>query len=289
MEYASVQPVARATPVQVAAKVEPVVAAPEINTSPVARILERTKFPNFTNEIGQEMLLVTSGEFIMGSEAPEAAPHEQPALRTTIGCFYMARFPVTNAQYEEFDPSHVNRRAPWADDLHPVVYVNSKDAIAFCEWLSAREGRKYRLPTEAEWEYAARGTDSRIFPWGPKLDAGHLANFADSRTNFAWRDPRIDDGWAETSPVGMYPRGASPFGIEDLAGNVFEWCLDFFDKYRTHNRVNPKGPLGGSKRNYRGGSWKSRAGTLRASARAYNVPEYLSNDVGFRIICESEG
>jgi formylglycine-generating enzyme required for sulfatase activity len=269
-------------------RVDAGVSVPEVNTSPVARILERTKFPNFTNAIGQEMLLVTSGDFIMGSEAPDAASHEQPALKTTVSCFYMARFPVTNAQYEQFDPTHVNRRAPWADDSHPVVYVNSKDATAFCDWLSAKDGRRYRLPTEAEWEYAARGTDSRIFPWGPKLDGGHFANFADARTNFAWRDARIDDGWAETSPVGAYPRGVSPFGIEELAGNVFEWCLDYFDVYRGRNRVNPKGPASGTKRNYRGGSWKSRAGSLRASARAYNVPEYLSNDVGFRVICECE-
>lgn len=235
------------------------------------------------------MLLVPSGEFLMGSDAPDAAPHEQPPAQTIIGCFYMTRFPITNAQYECFDPAHRSRRAPWADDSHPVVYVNSKDATAFCQWLSSKEGRKYRLPTEAEWEYAARGMDNRVYPWGGRLDGGNYANFADRRTNFAWKDASIDDGWAQTSPVGSYPRGASPFGIEDMAGNVFEWCLDFFDVYRARNRVNPKGPLAGTKRIYRGGSWKSRAASLRASARAFNAPEYLSNDVGFRVICECGG
>ncbi len=152
-------------------------AAPTVNTSPAARLQERSRYPNFTNELGIEMILVPSGVFLMGSDARDVAPHEQPAVQTTIGCFYMARFPVTNKQYEAFDPRHVIRRATWADETHPVVYVSSKDAIAFCEWLSKREGRKYRLPTEAEWEYAARGTDNRIFPWGDRLDNGQMREF----------------------------------------------------------------------------------------------------------------
>jgi formylglycine-generating enzyme required for sulfatase activity len=198
----------------------------------------------------------------------------------------MARFPVTNAQYERFDPSHRAKRAPWADDRHPVVYVSSRDAEKFCAWLSTQEGRKYRLPTEAEWEFAARGTDERLFPWGDTFGAGHFANFADKRTSFAWRDATIDDGFAESSPVGAYPRGVSPFGLEDLAGNVFEWCLDYFEAYRGKEKVNPRGPVNGAKRVYRGGSWKSRVGSLRTTARNSNVPEYSSNDVGFRVVCE---
>ncbi len=287
-----VAPAAPANPVPAApavAKKDSGVVIPKVNTSPVARALERTKYPSFTNSIGCELLLVPSGEFVMGSEAPDAAPHEKPALQTTVSCFYMTRFPITNAQYECFDPGHRSRRAPWADETHPVVYVNSKDAVAFCQWLSAKEGRKYRLPTEAEWEYAARGMDNRAYPWGGRLDAGHFANFADRRTSLAWRDGNIDDGWAQTSPVGAYPRGSSPFGIEDMAGNVFEWCLDFFDVYRARIRVNPRGPMEGIKRVYRGGSWKSRAASLRTSARAFNAPEYSSNDVGFRVVCECGG
>ncbi|HEV7404334.1 MAG TPA: SUMF1/EgtB/PvdO family nonheme iron enzyme [Chthoniobacteraceae bacterium] len=272
-----------AAPKQLASQVAPVV-----NTSPVARLHERNRYPNFTDEVGSEMILVPSGVFLMGSDSRDVAPHEQPAVQTTIGCFYMARFPVTNQQYEKFDPRHAIRRAPWADDSHPVIYVSSKDAIAFCEWLSKREGRKYRLPTEAEWEYAARGTDNRVFPWGDRLDSGQLANFADKRTNFPWSDATIDDGYAETAPVGKYPRGASPFGIEDLAGNVNEWCLDFFDFYRGQARVNPKGPANGTKRVYRGGSWRSRSTSLRASARAFNTTDYVANDLGFRVVCECE-
>jgi formylglycine-generating enzyme required for sulfatase activity len=261
---------------------------PTIQPSPVSRAHERQMHPNFTNSIGLEMRLVTSGSFQMGSASPEAAIQEQPVTPVSISCFFMARFPVTNAQYEMFDPSHRTKRAPWANENHPVVYVNSREAEKFCSWLTSKQGRKYRLPTEAEWEYAARGIDNRIFPWGEKLDAGHFANFADKRTSFAWRDPGIDDGFAETAPVGSYPRSASPFGLEDMAGNVFEWCLDSFEAYKGKERVNPRGVANAQKRMYRGGSWKSRAGSLRASARNFNLPDYSSNDVGFRVVCECE-
>jgi len=259
-----------------------------IQSTPASRARERQMYPNFTNSIGMELRFVTSGSFLMGSVEPDAAPQEQPVTPVSISCFYMSRFPVTNAQYELYDPSHRTKRAPWADENHPAVYLNSRDAEKFCGWLSARQGRKYRLPTEAEWEYAARGIDNRIYPWGEKLDAGNYANFADKRTSFAWRDTVIDDGFAETAPVGSYPRGASPFGIEDMAGNVFEWCLDVFEAYKGKERVNPRGVAAANKRIYRGGSWKSRAGNLRAAARNHNLPDYSSNDVGFRVVCECE-
>ena len=234
------------------------------------------------------MLLVPSGAFHMGSTAPDAAAHEQPITPVTLTGFYMARFPVTNAQYELFDPLHIAKRATWGTDLHPVVYVTSRDAEKFCTWLSSKEGRKYRLPTEAEWEFAARGADGRTFPWGEALNAGNLANFADRQTRFAWREPEIDDGYPETAPVGSFPRGASPFGIEDLSGNVFEWCFDFFEPYKGKEKTNPRGPSNGPKRMYRGGSWKSRVSNLRATARNFNLPDYSSNDVGFRIVCECD-
>ena len=263
---------------------KPVVVAP----SPLGRSQERLSYPNFTNTAGMEMLLITSGVYVMGSTGRDAQTNEQPLTKVTVSCFYMARFPVTNAQYEAFDPGHKTRRAPWANESHPVVYVNSREAEKFCLWLSARERKKYRLPTEAEWEYAARGIDGRTFPWGERFDAGHFANFADLRTTFAWRDNVIDDGFAETAPIGSYPKGVSPFGIDDLAGNVFEWCLDGFEPYRGKERTNPRGPAEGPKRVYRGGSWKSRVGSLRTTARAFNLPDYSTNDVGFRVICECE-
>ena len=258
------------------------------NPSPLVRAGERLKYPNFTHSAGVEMLLISSGMFSMGSEAKDAPPQEQPVGNVALSCFYLGRFPVTNAQFEKYDPVHKNKRASWADGEHPVVYVTSREAEKFCQWLSAREGRKYRLPSEAEWEYAARGSEPRIFPWGDKLDGGQFANLADKRTSFAWRDTVLDDGFAESAPVGSYPRGASPFGIEDMAGNVFEWCGDFFEPYRGRERHNPRSATTNAKRIYRGGSWKSRAVNLRATARNFNLPDYSSNDVGFRIVCECE-
>ena len=279
-------PAAVAKALAPAAPAAPRKAAATVSFSPLVLAQERQKYPKFANALAMEMLLVPSGRFQMGSESPDAVEHEKPVTPIVLGCFYLARHPVTNAQYEQFDPGHRSKRAPWADDRHPVVYVNSREAEKFCQWLSAKEGKKYRLPTEAEWEYAARGTENRAFPWGGRLDAGHYANFADKRTAFAWRDTVIDDGFAETAPVGSYPRGASPFGLEDLAGNVFEWCADYFEAYKGKERTNPRGPSGGTKRIYRGGSWKSRPGNLRTSARNFNLPDYSSNDVGFRVVCE---
>jgi formylglycine-generating enzyme required for sulfatase activity len=160
--------------------------------------------------------------------------------------------------------------------------------MKFCQWLSIRERKKYRLPTEAEWEYAAKGTDGRRYPWGNFDKRGDLANFADKNTSFAWSDRQIDDGYAESAPVGSFPRGASPFGIEDMSGNVWEWCSNFFEQYKPTPKIDPHGPPSGTKRVYRGGSWKSRFASLRTTARSTNLPNFSCNDLGFRIVCECD-
>jgi formylglycine-generating enzyme required for sulfatase activity len=249
---------------------------------------ELRRYPAFTSSIGTQMLFIPSASFVMGSAKPDAPVNEQPPTRVTLSRYYLSRYPVTNAQYEQFAPDHKSRRGSWAADDHPAIYVSSLDAIKFCQWLSARERKRFRLPTEAEWEHAARGSDERTYPWGEKIGLGNLANFADANTTFAWRDPQVNDGFAETSPVGSYPAGASPFGIEDLSGNVWEWCLDYYEGYKGGERANPRGPQHGTQRVYRGGSWKSRFASLKATARGYNQPAYASNDVGFRIACECE-
>jgi formylglycine-generating enzyme required for sulfatase activity len=248
---------------------------------------ERLHHTNFRCSLGFEMLFVPSGEFTMGSEETGAAPNERPLTRVTVSRFYMSRYLITNAIYETFAPRHAQKRMPGTGDLHPVVYVSSMEAMSFCEWLSAQERRKFRLPTEAEWEYAARGTDGRRYPWG-RHTGRDLANFADTKSGLAQGDAEIDDGYPQTSPVGAFPFGASPFGIEDMAGNVWEWCLDYYAPYSGGTKANPHGPLNGSRRVCRGGSWKSRFSSLRTTVRSSNAPLFSCNDLGFRVVCECE-
>ena len=242
----------------------------------------------FVNSLGTQMLFVPASEFVMGSNAIDAGPTERPISKVTLGRYFICKHPVTNAEYEQFDPSHARKRAPGAGDRHPVVHVSSLEAMKFCQWLTTRERKKYRLPTEAEWEFAARGKDGRKYPWGNYDGRGDLANFADRNTVFAWSDHDISDGFPESSPVGAFPNGASPFGLLDMAGNVWEWCVDFYEPYRGVPRVNPRGPTSGAKRIYRGGSWKSRFNSLRTTTRGSNVPAYSCNDLGFRVVCECD-
>ena len=249
---------------------------------------ESQHFPDYTNSLGGEMLFVPSTTFVMGSDAPGAAANEQPTTRVTLSRYYLSRHPITNAVYEKFDPAHRSRRGAWADDRHPAIYVSYADAMKFCQWLSGKERKRYRLPSEAEWEWAAKGEKALVYPWGDQTGKGTLANFADALTTFPWRDAQVNDGYAETSPVGSYPDGAGPFGADDMAGNVWEWCLDFYDAYKGGEKTNPRGPLNGAQRVYRGGSWKSRFASLKTTTRGYNLPTYASNDVGFRIVCECD-
>ena len=267
------------------APVTPTVAAP----TALSVDEERARYPNFSSEaIDQPFVLIPSGSFMMGSTSSGAAANEQPTAKVNLTRFFISRHPITNEQYELFDPSHRSKRLVKADKRHPVVYVSSLEAIKFCQWLSSRERKRYRIPTEAEWEFAARGTDGRTYPWGETTSRGDLANFADANTAFAWSDRAVNDGFAETSPVGAFPRGASPFGVEDMAGNVWEWCLDFYEAYKVAEKTNPQGPRAGSQRILRGGSWKSRFNSLRASARSFNAPNFAANDVGFRVVCECD-
>ena len=268
-----------------AAHVEEKPAAPKIEFN---ADVERSRYGNFTNTLGGTMIFVPSGEFTMGTEAMDAAPNEHPTRQVALTRYYVSRYLITNADYEQFDRAHQSKRATGASDRHPVVYVSYLDAVKFCQWLSTRERRKYRLPTEAEWEYAAKGHDNRKYPWGNYDGRGDLANFADRNTVFAWSDREIDDGYPESSPVGAFPLGASPFGIEDMAGNVWEWCLDYYELYRPGAKTNPRGPSGGTKRVHRGGSWKSRFSSLRTTVRNSNVPGFSCNDLGFRIVCECD-
>jgi formylglycine-generating enzyme required for sulfatase activity len=224
----------------------------------------------FTDTVsGVEFVRVPAGEFRMGSEEDEDA---RPVHQVRLDGFWVGRCEVTRAQYARFlaatghpEPAHwKNPRFTQADQ--PVIGVAYEDAVAFCRWAGGR------LPGEAEWEYAARGSDGRRFPWGNEEPDGSRAIF------------HLD---VATGPaaVGTAKNGASPFGALDMAGSVFEWCADWYDAdyYAKSPTANPPGPAAGEQRVIRGGSWVSLPDACRATARAKYPPTGRSTLVGFRV------
>jgi serine/threonine-protein kinase len=175
-------------------------------------------------------------------------------------------------------------RGPGSDikglDDHPVVQVSWNEAKAYCEWA----GRQ--LPTEAQWEKAARGPDGRKYPWGNDPVAGNLLNFADKNLAVSWADKTIDDGYQFTSPVGHYPKGASPYGVLDMAGNVDQWVADWYDEkyYASSPAQNPPGPASGQNRVERGGAYLGSTWNFRTAYRDWEVPEFGLDFLGFRCV-----
>lgn len=171
-------------------------------------------------------------------------------------------------------------------DDHPVTLVSYHDAEAFCEWLSKRENRKYSVPTEAQWEYAARGgKDGKRFPWGDEYPDAKKANIADRRSDLPWADRTIDDGYAGTSPIGQYdPNG---FWLYDMVGNVWQYCADFYDAKAydssLHDSIDPVGPRTGKKKVVRGGNWAFGAGIARNAFRFGLEPDFSVDTAGFRV------
>ncbi|TVP96819.1 MAG: hypothetical protein EA381_16565 [Planctomycetaceae bacterium] len=168
---------------------------------------------------------------------------------------------------------------------HPVVNVSWNDAIAYCAWLSEAEGQTYRLPTEAEWEYACRaGTRTQFHQGDDPEKLVTVANVADAsaKKQFPnWRTVSADDGYVFKAPVGRY--SANRFGLHDMHGNVWEWCQDWYGAYPSGSVTDPTGPATGSDRVYRGGSWGSSAGDVRSAYRGDISPSNRSNRLGFRV------
>lgn len=205
---------------------------------------------------------------------------ERPVHRVRLDAFRIARCQVTNAEYDAFwratsGSAPPYRREPAFDDpCHPVVAVSWFDAVAYCQWLAAASGIPIRLPTEAEWELAARGgIESAMYPWGN-------ATFA-QRTSYG-------DRWKHgPEPVGTAePNG---FGLYDFCENVHEWCSDWYDAryYDVSPPRNPKGPEAGSRRASRGGSWRHHIKVSRCAARSSIPPEFRYADYGFRIASDA--
>lgn len=247
------------------------------------------------------MVFVPAGEFLMGSadqQVTEASKlcadcvftDEKPQHTVFLNAFWIDQHEVTNAQYKECvdagkcqspGTGSYTRDVYYANsqfDNYPVILVSWGDAESYCVWADKR------LPTEAEWEKAARGTDGRIYPWGNQAPTSDLLNFADKNTNFGWSNKNIDDKYADTSPVGNYPNGASPYGAYDMAGNVWEWVNDWYDEnyYASSPKQNPQGATAGPFRVLRGGSWSDRRTEVRTATRLDKLPNYRDDNLGFR-------
>jgi sulfatase modifying factor 1 len=225
--------------------------------------------------IQEDMVVIPAGPFVRGTHA--GGFDEQPERSIRVDAFSIDRYETTNGHYQAF-VSATNHRPPgppsrYAKNMvrmrglnQPVVYVSWEDADAYCRWKGKR------LPTEAEWEKAMRGTDGRLWPWGNVSDL-NAANWA-----------RVDDGFEVTAPVGSLKRDVSPFGISDGAGNVMEWVADWYaeDSYREPVDDNPRGPEHGLFKVMRGGAYTSTGTDIRITSRSKMVPDFRDETIGFR-------
>ncbi len=274
--------------------------------------------PLMVGNDGAAMVLVPAGEFSMGSDGDELDRvqarreiygNEIPRHQVYLDAFYIDTYEVINARFQQFVQATGYRtqaeregwgyvstgektepvngatwrvpRGPGSSiaglEQHPVVQVSQEDARAYCAWAGKR------LPTEAEWEKAARGTDGQTYPWGNQFD-GRWANFCDTHCEYRWKDRAANDGYRYTAPVGSYESGKSPYGAYDMAGNVWEWVADWYgaNYYRNSPARNPQGPASGDQAVLRGGGWSSRALNVRAPNRDRFAPATRDVIIGFR-------
>lgn len=232
---------------------------------------------------GMPLIYVPAGEFIMGGNEYS---NEQPIHEVDLDAYWIDQTEVTNAMYVRciyanqcVPPSNTNSKTHASYfgnsefNNYPVLYVSWNDALAYCTWVNRR------LPTEAEWEKAARGIDGNIYPWGNTNPKRTLLNY---------------NGWVgDTTEVGSYPNGASIYGVLDMAGNVWEWVNDWYSNsyYQNSPSLNPKGPTSGEYRVLRGGSWDyndSFFDVVHSDYRDRNIPIYTGNSTGFRCAMDAD-
>lgn len=219
-------------------------------------------------QIIPETLIIPAGSFIMGSN--DWLGDKKPERNVHLSRFAIGKYEVTNFEYKAYLEATGQRVPKWltsAELWHPVVNVSWYNAVKYCEWLSKYSGRQFTLPTEAQGEYAARGTDGRKYPWGNEWDG--------SKLNFHT---------ISTTPVDDYPQGASPFGVMDLSGNVMEWRWDFHEKYDPNDLWDPRGPLEGTHRIARGGAYNDRLEhRFETTERDKFDPNFKYLALGFRV------
>jgi sulfatase modifying factor 1 len=263
--------------------------------------------------VKMEMVLVKSGEFDMGSN--DGPNEEKPVHKVTISKpYYIGKYEVTVAQWRAFadatkyqtecenggntgwavkngrwgEQTGVNWRTPSFDQTpdHPVVLVSWNDTQAFVAWASKQTGKNVRLPTESQWEWAARGPKSLEYPFGEKWDGTKVNHRDAALQNSGWQDggcSNENDGYAYTSPVGKF-NNASWCGAFDLSGNVWQWVQDWEADYTADAQVDPQGPGNGQRRVVRGGSWGGGPQGCRATFRERSPPGHRDAHIGFRVV-----
>lgn len=294
-ERVEVKPNKTETVIRVGPSTEKVVTPRKEKDRRVEKPAELTKATPQETDTGTdypEMIVVPSGTFMMGSK--EGQDNEIPVHEVSLSSFEISRHEITNHQFRifikatkykttaEIDLSQQtwNSYAIFGRARYPVVYITYSDALAYCKWLSDMTKQVYRLPSEAEWEYAARGgTKDQPYPWGKEIQVTQ-ANYAPDDSRKAYGEPILD----YLKPVGSYePNG---FGIFDVIGNVAEWCLDGFktDFYKESPKENPICPDQGSARVIRGGGWMNTSSFFSVSFRKNHPGAYKSSSLGFRVV-----
>jgi formylglycine-generating enzyme required for sulfatase activity len=215
-----------------------------------------------------ELISISDGVFLMGSES--GADDEKPVHEVFVSPFQIARYPITNREFAKFAADRISHDPNFNHADQPVTSVNWFEAVGYCEWLSKQTGKSYRLPTEAEWEFAATaGNPKNIYPWGTR----NWDQRPELYSRFQYGPERV--GSFEPNALGIY----------DLGMNVHEWCSDWYDRnYYSHSpRENPKGPSNGERRASRGGSWRHQIKITRCAARSSIPPIMRYADYGFRL------